>query len=81
MHDVLHYCVTNMGGVCAKTATLALTNATSEYALTIANKGYRRALAEDPGLREGLNVCEGKVTNVAVAFDLGYEYHAPESVL
>lgn len=78
---VVHYCVTNMPGACARTSTLALTNATMDYALTIANKGYRRALLDNQGLRNGLNVYFGKVTNEAVATDLGYEYVDPEEAL
>jgi alanine dehydrogenase len=71
---VIHYCVTNMPGAAARTATLALTNATERYALEIANKGWRKALAENKHLQEGLNVCLGKVTNSHVAHDLGYAY-------
>lgn len=78
---VVHYCVTNMPGACAHTSTQALTNATMDYALLIANKGYRDALLENKGLRQGLNVCFGQVTNEHVAHDLGYEYIAPERVL
>lgn len=75
---VVHYCVTNMPGACALTATKALTNATMDYALKIANKGYKQALKENPGLRDGLNVCHGNVTNSHVAHDLGYTYVPPE---
>lgn len=78
---VVHYCVTNMPGACARTATQALTNATMDYALMIANKGYKQALKDNVGLRNGLNVCHGKVTNEHVAVDLGYEYIPPEKVL
>ncbi len=78
---VVHYCVTNMPGACARTSTLALTNATMDYALTIANKGYRQAVRDNPGIRNGLNVCYGKVTNEAVATDLGYEYVPPEDAI
>lgn len=78
---VIFYCVTNMPGACARTATLALTHATMPYALAIANKGYKKALVENPYLREGLNVCLGKVTNAAVAQDLGYEYTAAEEMI
>ena len=70
-----------MPGACARTSTMALTNATMEYALQIANKGYRQALNENAGLKEGLNVCHGQVTNESVAHDLGYEYIAPSEVL
>ncbi|MDP1880472.1 MAG: alanine dehydrogenase [Parachlamydiaceae bacterium] len=78
---VIHYCVTNMPGACARTSTEALTNATANYALMIANKGWINALRDHPGLREGLNVCDGKVTNEFVAHDLGYEYVPAEVML
>ncbi|NGX41963.1 MAG: Alanine dehydrogenase [Chlamydiae bacterium] len=78
---VLHYCVANMPGACARTSTQALTNATMDYALEIANKGYRQALWENVGLRNGLNVCLGKVTNESVAHDLGYAYVTTEKTL
>jgi alanine dehydrogenase len=78
---VIHYCVTNMPGACALTATKALTNATMDYALKIANKGYKQAMRENEGLREGLNVCHGHVTNAHVANDLGYAYVPPLELL
>lgn len=78
---VIHYCVTNMPGACARTATLALTHATMGHAMAIANKGYVKALRDDAGLRQGLNVCLGKVTNESVAHDLGYTFVPPESML
>ncbi|HSW87516.1 MAG TPA: alanine dehydrogenase [Rhabdochlamydiaceae bacterium] len=74
---VIHYCVTNMPGACARTSTQALTNATMPYALKIANLGYKAALKEDPHLMNGLNVYLGKVTNKSVAEDLKYEYVPP----
>lgn len=79
--DVIHYCVTNMPGACAHTSTQALTNATSDYALLLANKGWKKALLDHPGLRHGLNVCHGHVTNESVAHDLGYAYVPPERML
>lgn len=78
---VVHYCVTNMPGACARTSTQALTNATMDYALKIANKGYKNALLEYPGLRDGLNVCLGHVTNEHVACDLDYSYVPAEKLL
>lgn len=78
---VIHYCVTNMPGACARTSTQALTNATGDYALMIANKGWKKALLEHMGLRQGLNVCYGQVTNEFVAHDLGYTYVSAESLL
>lgn len=78
---VVHYCVTNMPGACSRTATQALTNATMGYVMKLANKGYKLAMMEDEGLRQGLNVCCGHVTNEHVAWDLGYKYQPPEKVL
>jgi alanine dehydrogenase len=71
---VVHYCVANMPGAVARTSTFALNNATIGHALALANKGWRKALRDDPHLKNGLNVCQGKVTYQAVAQDLGYEY-------
>jgi alanine dehydrogenase len=76
---VVHYCVTNMPGAVAKTSTQALTNATFPFALEIANRGWKAAMKRDRHLKNGLNVCLGKVTNSAVANDLGFEYVSPES--
>jgi alanine dehydrogenase len=59
---VVHYCVANMPGAVPRTSTIALTNATFNYVLALAEKGWKKAIAEDPALKKGLNVCEGKVT-------------------
>lgn len=69
---VVHYCVANMPGAVAKTSTLALTNATLPYAVEIANKGWKRAMAENRGIRLGANVVQGHVicTGVGDAFGL-----------
>ncbi|MCH9625659.1 MAG: Alanine dehydrogenase 2 [Chlamydiales bacterium] len=78
VHNVVHYCVANMPGACARTATQALTNATAPYVLELANKGYKQAMQEDEGLKNGLNVCLGHVTNEHIAHDCDYDYHAPD---
>jgi len=69
---VIHYCVANMPGAVARTSTLALTNATLPYAVEIANKGWRRAMLENRGIRLGANIVQGKITctGVGEAFDL-----------
>ena len=71
---VIHYCVANMPGAVARTSTLALTNATLPYTVEIADKGWQRALKENPEIRKGANVVQGKVTyrSVAEAFGLSY---------
>jgi alanine dehydrogenase len=73
---VVHYCVSNMPGAVARTAAFALNNATLPFVLALADKGYRRALAEDPHLLNGLNVYRGRVTHAAVARDLGLDHTA-----
>jgi alanine dehydrogenase len=70
VEGVVHYCVTNMPGAVGRTSTIALCNATLPYAVKIANKGYERAAAEDPGLGEGINLVAGRITNAAVAESL-----------
>ena len=78
---VVHYCVANMPGAVPNTSTYALNNVTLPYALALADKGYKKALLDNPGFLEGLNVCKGKVTYKAVADDLGYEYVDPRAAL
>ncbi|MEM8581081.1 MAG: alanine dehydrogenase [Pseudomonadota bacterium] len=68
---IMHYCVANMPGAVARTATLALSNATLPYMLNLADKGWRDAVADDPHLRAGLNVHAGKLTYRAVGEALG----------
>jgi alanine dehydrogenase len=71
--DILHYCVTNMPGAVGRTSTHALTNVTLPYALQLANKGVDRACRDNPGLAAGVNIKQGKVTNVPVAETFGFE--------
>ncbi len=70
---IVHYCVANMPGGVAKTSTTALTNATLPYAVEIANKGWKRAIRENPEIKLGANVVKGKVTYKAVADAFGLE--------
>jgi alanine dehydrogenase len=77
---VIHYCVTNMPGAVARTSTFALNNATLPFALALADKGWRKAIAEDQHLRNGLNVHEGKVTCRPVAEALGLPFTSPEGL-
>ena len=72
---ILHYAVANIPGAVPYTSTLALTNATLPYIISLANKGWEKACKADPALALGLNIVEGKVTYKAVAevFDLAYE--------
>lgn len=72
---ILHYCVANIPGAVPYTSTLALTNATLPYALQLADKGWRKACADNEELRKGLNVVQGKVVykEVAEAWGLPFE--------
>ncbi len=78
---VVHYCVANMPGAVAHTSTYALNNVTLPFTLAIADKGYQRALHEDPHLMAGLNVHHGNVTYKAVADDLGYKFMDPQEAI
>jgi alanine dehydrogenase len=71
---VIHYCVANLPGAVPVSSTLAITNATLPYVHALADRGWREALAADPALAAGLNVCGGEVTHpgVAAAFGLGH---------
>ena len=78
---VIHYCVANMPGAVARTSTFALNNATIGHAVALAEKGWQKALRDDAHLKNGLNVCQGKVTYAAVAQALGYDYVTADSLL
>jgi alanine dehydrogenase len=72
VHNSIFYCVANMPGAVPVASTYALTNATLPYAIAIANKGWERAIEEDPALDRGLNVHAGKIRYNAVAVAHGY---------
>ena len=72
--DTVHYCVANMPGAYARTATMALTNATIPYAVKLANLGFAPALQQVPELVPGLNTHAGYVTYKAVADATGLPY-------
>lgn len=78
---IVHYCVANMPGAVAGTSTYALTNATGKYMLELANKGWKKALKENEGLKKGLNIAYGKVCLPAVAELFGYETTCPCTLL
>lgn len=78
---VIHYCVANIPGAVPKTASEALNNATLPYIRELAHKGVQAALSENKHLRNGLNVCKGKVTRPEVAKDLGLPYTEAEVAL
>jgi len=71
---IVHYCVANIPGAVPNTSTMALTNATLKYALQLADKGWRKACEDNPVLRKGLNIVEGKVVFKPVADVWGLKY-------
>jgi alanine dehydrogenase len=75
---IIHYCVANMPGAVARTSTFALNNATLPYALSLAEKGWKKALADDLHFRNGLNIAEGKITHPLVAEALQQAFTKPE---
>lgn len=78
---VLHYCVSNMPAAVANTSTLALTNATFPYLMSLANRGVERAIDEQPGLRAGVNTYAGYITYPAVAQSQGRTYRELSDVM
>lgn len=72
--DIVHYGVANMPGAVGRTSTFGLTNATTPYLLKLANMGYKKACAADPGLALGVNTAHGQVTNAPVAEAFGLPY-------
>ena len=81
VEGVVHYCVANMPGAVPKTSTLALTNATLPYAVEIANKGWKKAMQENPEIGFGANVINGKVTYQGVAEAFGLKFTPIEKLL
>jgi alanine dehydrogenase len=79
--SITHYCVANMPGAVPITSTYALTNATLPYVVKIAEHGVQGAIARDPGLRLGVNVARGAITNPAVAEAVGMPFTPVEEAL
>ena len=78
---IVHYCVANMPGAVARTSTQALGNATLPFVVALADKGWRQALTDDPHLRAGLAVHEGRLTSPPVGAALGIDAITPDAAL
>jgi alanine dehydrogenase len=78
---ITHYCVANMPGAVPITSTYALTNATMPYVVQLANDGVHRAVAENAGLKLGVNVAGGQVTYAPVAKTFGIPHADVDEVL
>jgi alanine dehydrogenase len=81
LEGIVHYCVGNMPGAVPKTSTLALTNATLPYAVEVANKGWEKAIKENPEIKCGANVVKGRITHKAVAEAFGLEYIPVDEII
>ena len=81
VEGVIHYCVANMPGGVPRTSTLALTNATFPYTLTLAKDGWEKACRDDHALALGVNMVDGKVTYPGVAEAFGLPYTPVDEVL
>ena len=78
---IVHYAVSNMPGALPRTSTLALNNATLPYAVEIANKGWRKAMQDNPEIKLGANVVQGHVTYEGVAEAFGFKLINIDSLL
>ncbi len=78
---IMHYCVANMPGAVARTSTIALGNATMPFMLALADKGWKKACADDPHLLNGLNVHAGQLTYAAVGEALGIATVDPKTLI
>ena len=73
-HGVLHYAVANIPGAVARTSTIALTNVTLPYIEALAGKGFKKAISDDAGLREGVTTYQGILTSQPVAEGLDRDF-------
>jgi alanine dehydrogenase len=74
---VTHYCVANMPGAYARTATQALTNVTYRYIELLADYGLTEACEKQPALVSGVNIMSGNVTHRAIAEAHGISFTKP----
>ena len=74
---IVHYCVANMPGAVARTATIALGNATMPFMLALADKGWQKACSDNPHLMAGLNTHAGHLTYDAVGMAQGIKTITP----
>jgi alanine dehydrogenase len=80
VHNVLHYAVANMPGATSRTSTVALVNATTPYAIELANKGIKGA-SKNQTIYDGINTLNGKLTIKPVAEALKYKFVEAKTLL
>jgi alanine dehydrogenase len=81
VHESLFYCVANMPGAVPNTSTYALANVTLPYAVAIADRGWRGAVAADASLRGGVNTVGGELVYTPVAEAHGLPVRLLDEVL
>lgn len=81
LDEIVHYCVTNMPAAVPRTAAFALNNATLPFVIELANKGYKKAMIDNPHLLNGLNVYKGELTYSAVAEAQNIKYISAQKAL
>jgi alanine dehydrogenase len=74
-HDVIHYCVPNIASKFARTSSYALSNILTPILLSIGKAGgFQNRIWEDEGLRKGVYIYKGKLTNGNLADRFGINY-------
>ena len=81
LHNVVHYCVTNMPGCVPRTSTISLNQATLPFISELAKNGLNKALSSNKNFLNGLNVMDGKCTQQDVARDLNLDFCEPEKLI
>ena len=80
-YGVLHYAVANIPGAVARTSTIALTNVTLPYIEALAGLGFKQAIQNDEGLRQGVTTYQGHITSQPVAEGLNRNYTSIDELL
>ena len=71
-YDVIHYCVPNIASRVARTASIALSNVFNPLLLSIADAGgVQKHLKDDLGLRHGVYIYNGILTNTRIGNHFG----------
>lgn len=73
-HGVVHYAVPNMPGAVPRTATLALTNNTLPYIMTLANNPIKEVITKNISIQKAVNTFNGQLTSKDIAEDQHKEY-------
>jgi alanine dehydrogenase len=63
--NVIHYCVPNMPGIVARTATHGFVNVAMPYILQIANFGVEKAMGDNPAIEHAINTYQGEIRHLS----------------